>query len=279
MGIEIPTDFRAIVATAPSRIDNTTVPKMLEGVEKLGLHELDGHRIFHMHQVHEMDTSAVAALLDMLTRAKKHGREFVICDPPPVVRSYLDIYGENTDLEGRILSSADDGTYHSDVIPFVPPYVPDGDGRIDIYADGKVTSYEFAPGGLTKVKPVNLDSHPPKAPTRAHRMAVAGEGGEYAEVKSRGYIHVRRHRCGCDVTHQTFKQLHALHAWFRHKGFDFQSVELWASDVPAGIVTEKLTFRDRMHYGQFETLLKVDSSWQEIGAPVEHSESEFYYIY
>ena len=91
--------------------------------------------------------------------------------------------------------------------------------------------------------------------------------------------HRHSHDCGCDATHAKFRQLHALHAWFRRKGFDFLAIELWASDVPAGRVTEKITFRDRPHFEQFVTLLKIDESWQELAAGNESAEEEYYYLY
>ena len=40
-----------------------------------------------------------------------------------------------------------------------------------------------------------------------------------------------------------------------------------------------MTFRDRLHFDQFQTLLKIDSDWKKIEAPMEHLEEEFYYVY
>jgi hypothetical protein len=225
-----------------------------------------------------VDSSAVAALLDLIRVAEGHKRQFLMCDPPPIVRSYLEIYGADHAVEGRVLSSANDGTYHSVLVPFVPPFVPNPKGRIDIYQDGKVRSYELGERELTKISPVDLNSHPPKAPTRASKMEVH-EGQQREEIKATGYVHVRKHNCGCGATHTTFDKLHQLHGWFQGKGFDFRNIELWASDVPAGMVTEKMTFRDRMHFDQFQTLLKIDSDWKKIEAPMEHLEEEFYYVY
>jgi hypothetical protein len=45
------------------------------------------------------------------------------------------------------------------------------------------------------------------------------------------------------------------------------------------MVTEKMTFRDRLHFEQFQTLLKIDTGWEKIGAPMEHLEEEYYYAY
>jgi hypothetical protein len=109
-------------------------------------------------------------------------------------------------------------------------------------------------------------------------MAVhAGE--QLTELQAGAFVWVRRHLCGCSHTHTTFENIHRLHQWYRRKAFDFVSLELWASDQPAGIVTEKLTFRDRAHHGQFETLLKVDSSWQGMPGGEHERQDEFYYLY
>jgi anti-anti-sigma regulatory factor len=276
--IRIPADFRAIVTTPPARVDNSTLPLIQNYVKQLKLAEFDGHRIVHMHQVEQIDSSAVAGLLDIIKAAERHGRQFLMCDPPPIVRSYLELYGADDKVAGRVLSSFSDGTYESDLLSFVPPFVPNPAGRMDVYADGKVKSYEFGGKTAKEIAPVNLSAHPPKAPTRANRMEVR-DGGTRRELKSLGFVHVRKHNCGCDATHNTFEKLHALHGWFRGKGFDFKDLEIWASDVPSGIVTEKMTFRDRLHWEQFQTLLKIDSGWEKIGAPMEHLEEEYYYAY
>ena len=276
--ISIPTGLRAGGTTPPSGVDSALVPRIQKYVKQNKLSDFDGHRILHMHQVEQVDSSAVAALLDLIKVAEKHGKQFLMCDPPPIVRSYLEIYGADHAVEGRVLSSANDGTYHSVAVPFVPPFVPNANGRLDIYEGGKVRSYEMAERELKEIAPVDLNSHPAKAPTRASKMEVHEEGGR-AEIKASGYVHVRKHNCGCGATHTTFDRLHQLHGWFRAKGFDFKNIELWASDMPAGMVTEKMTFRDRLHYDQFQTLLKIDSGWKAIEAPMEHLEEEFYYVY
>jgi anti-anti-sigma regulatory factor len=276
--ITIPRDFRAVVTTPPARVDNVLVPRLLQYVKQHKLFEIDGHRILHLHQVEQIDSAAIATLLDLIKVAEQYNRQFVICDPPPVVRSYLEVYGAARAVEHRVLSSAADGTYHSVLLGFVPPFVPNPKGRIDIYADGKVRSLEMGPRGLVEIGPVELNSHPPKAPTRASIMEVH-EGEQRNELHAAAYVLLRRHNCGCGATHSTFDKLHQFHGWLRAKGFDFRDIELWASDVPAGVVSEKLTFRDRLHYEQFQTLLRIDSSWQQIEPPMEHTEEEFYYVY
>lgn len=276
--LNIPASFRAIIMTPPARVDSALMPAIQQYIKQMKLSDFDGHRIIHMHQVEQIDSSAVVALLNIVQIAEKHGRQFLMCDPPPIVRSYLEIYGASSAVEGRVLSSASDGTYHSVAVEFVPPFVPNPKGRIDIYEGGKVRSYEFGPKALIEIAPVELGSHPPKVPTRASKMEVHS-GDERKELKASGYVFVRRHNCGCGATHTTFDKLHQLHRWIRGKGFDFQNLQLWASDVPAGMVTEQITFRDRMHFEQFQTLLKIDTAWQRIEAPMEHTVEEFYYAY
>ncbi|MCB9895299.1 MAG: STAS domain-containing protein [Planctomycetes bacterium] len=276
--IRIPADFKAVVMTPPARVDSSTVPLLQQFAKQQKLDTFDGHRIMHLHQVESIDSSAVAGLLDVIKTAEKYGKQFLMCDPPPIVRSYLELYGAAGAVEGRVLSSANDGTYKSVLLNFVPPFVPNPQGRMDIYEKGKPRSYEFGPRGLKEIAPVDLGSHPPKAPTRASRMEVH-EGNQRKEMKADGFVYVRKHNCGCGATHTTFDKLHQLHGWIKAKGFDFRDIELWASDIPAGIVTEKMTFRDRLHYEQFQTLLKIDSGWKSIEAPMEHLEEEYYYAY
>jgi len=274
--IDIPKDYSAIVTTPPARVDKTTLPVLQQAAGQLKLAELDAHRIIHMHQVEQIDSAAVAGLLDLIKVAQRHGKQFLMCDPPPIVRSYLELYGVN--VADRVLSSNNDGTYETELLHFVPPFVPQAQGRVDVYTGGKVKSWQMGKEGLKEIPPVDLSKHPPKAPTRANRMEVR-EGSARRELAARGFVHVRKHNCGCDATHGTFARLHELHGWFRAKGFDFQDLEIWASDIPAGMVTEKMTFRDRLHWDQFQTLLKIDSGWKNIGAPMDHLDEEYYYAY
>ena len=205
--------------------------------------------------------------------------EFIACDPPPIVLSYLEIYGAERMLHGRVLSSAEDGTYMDGPLPFIPPFVPHKLPRYDVYRDGKIRSYELRRDVLHEITPVDLSKHPPKPPARASRMAVSDEQGRQSELGAGGYVLLRRHNCGCDATHSTFAGLHRLHRWYRGKGFDFQGLELWASDVPAGLVTERLAFRDRFHLDQFRTLLKIDTEWKQIAPAAADAQEELHFIY
>jgi anti-anti-sigma regulatory factor len=279
MAIKIPLDFDAVVFTPPARVDHNVVPGLQAAVEAADLSKIRAHRIMYMNQVEYIDSAALVGLMTVIEVAQSHGMEFLACDPPPIVRSYLEIYGAAHLLDGRVLSADSDGTYKSDLLPFVPPFVPHEQGRFDVYSGGKVRSLELAGRELLEIPPVDLNRHAPKSPARAKRMAVKEPSGERAEIDASAYVMLRRHMCGCDATHTIFQQLHSLHRWYRRKGFDFGAVELWASDVPAGMVTERLTFRDRMHLEQFKTLLKIDQSWKQIGAPTDKFEEEFYYLY
>ncbi len=279
MGITIPRDFRAVVFTPPARVSHENVPGLLAAAEAAGLPKLKAHRILHLHQVEHIDSAALAGLMTIVQTALLHGTEFVVCEPPPILLSYLEIYDAEHLIDGHVISSKEDGTYETDLLFFVPPFVPHPAGRFDIYADGRVRSYEPDGDELREITPVDLSTHPPKAPARASRMAVGADRGDRGEIGASGYVWLRRHQCGCDATHTTFRQLHELHTWYRRQGFDIGAVELWASDVPAGVVTERLTFRDREHLEQFRTRLSTDESWQKFGAPTEGVGDEFYYQY
>ncbi|MBE7490868.1 MAG: STAS domain-containing protein [Planctomycetes bacterium] len=275
--ITVPRDFRGMVVTLPADMGATGTARLVTLADQADFEKFAGHRVLHLHQVERLDSSAVAALVELVQRVRQMGYEVALCEPPPVVRSYLEIYGAAALVDGSILSSRDDGTYESPLVPFVPPFVPEPRGRIDMYADGRVRSWLIGREELVETAPVNLAAHPPKVPARAGVMAVAAPQG-LAEIRAGHYVWVRRHLCGCDAEHTIFSRVHRLHQWYRRKGFDFLALELWASDQPAGIITEKLAFRDRGHFGQFETLLKVDTSWREHAPEGEH-EDEFYYLY
>ncbi|MBX3474016.1 MAG: STAS domain-containing protein [Planctomycetes bacterium] len=276
--IEIPKDFRGLVVTLPADMGAGGTARLQQFTDDADLELFRGHRILHLHQVERLDSSAVAALVELVRRTRDMGFEIALCEPPPVVRSYLDIYGASALLEGSVLSSFSDGTYESELVPFVPPFVPEPRGRIDVYEKGAVKSYVIGQDDLVEVAPVRLENFPPKAAARAAVMAV-GSGSDVKELKAGTFVWVRRHLCGCSTEHVTFSRIHRLHSWYRRKGFDFVALELLASDQPAGIVTERIGFRDRRHYGQFETLLKVDDTWKEFSVDSESLEDEYYYMY
>jgi anti-anti-sigma factor len=276
--VTVPKDFRGVVVTLPANMGAGGVTQLQQLVAQARLDRFAGHRVLHLHQVAHLDSSAIAVLVGLVERVRKEGYEVALCEAPPVVRSYLDIYGANHLLDGAILSSDNDGMYESALVPFVPPFVPEPRGRIDRYENGSVQSWLFGNDELIETPSPDLAKHPPKAIARAQVMAIhAGE--QLKELQAGAFVWVRRHMCGCSHTHTTFEGIHKLHDWYRRKAFDFVSLELWASDQPAGIVTEKLAFRDRAHHGQFETLLKIDTSWQGVASNGHAHEDEFYYLY
>jgi len=276
--VEVPGDFSAVVVTLPADMGAGGITQLQQLTSDAKLDKFAGHRVLHLHQVTHLDSSGIAALVAMVERVRAGGFEVAICEPPPIVLSYLDIYRTKGLLDGALLSSDSEGMYESALVPFVPPFVPEPRGRIDQYSEGRAQSWIFGPDGLEPVPPPDLQRHPPKVPARAEVMAVR-KGPELHELRAGAFVWIRRHMCGCTHEHTAFEALHKLHQWYRGKAFDFVALELWASDLPAGIVTEKLTFRDRSHYGQFETLLKVDTAWRDMGQTGHPLQDEYYYLY
>jgi anti-anti-sigma regulatory factor len=279
MTIRIPKDFEAVVFTPPSRVDHDLVSSLMNAVDNAGLPGVRGHRILHMQQVEHIDSAAIVGLMRIAEIAASHGTQFIACDPPPIVRSYLEIYGASYLLEGNVLSAGEDGSYVCDRLSFIPPFVPSAKPRFDVYRDGRVNSFELDRHGLREVAPVDFNRRVTRAKGRATQMVIAAKSGDLKELSAQGYVLIRRHACGCDATHSAFAQLHTLHDWYRRKGFDFVGIELLASDEPAGVVTERMTFRDRLHLDQFKALLKVDQAWKRLPAPVAEVHEETHYLY
>ncbi|MDC1141977.1 STAS domain-containing protein [Planctomycetota bacterium] len=275
--VDIPSSFNAVVLTAPPVLTKETIPGFLEMLNADDIQNISGDRIFHFHQVEDVDSAAVAELVTVVNKVARRGQKMVICEPPPIVRSLLKLYGLSDALKDMLLSSSQDGTYNSPLIPFVPPFVPEPVGRLDIYREGKVQSFKFGGSKLIEMEPVNLSDHPSKARTRANSMIVHDED-DHKEIKSIGYVLLRDHACGCDHTHAKFDSIYNLHGWYRKKGFDFLDLKLWASDKPAGHIVEEITFRSPDHFQQFSTMLKIDESWKKI-MPEGSPDDEFYYVY
>jgi anti-anti-sigma regulatory factor len=255
-----------------------TIPGFVAMLDRSTIKESPGNRIFHFHQVEDVDSAAVAELVTVINFVQSRGQKLVICDPPPVVRSLFKLYGLADTLNDLILGSSKDGTYSSRVLPFVPPFVPELSGRIDIYTDGKAQSFKFGTSELQETQPVNLDDHPTKAPARANSMIVHN-ADDHQELKSSAYVLLRDHACGCDHSHAVFSSIYSLHSWYREKGFDFVDLKLWASDEPAGHIVEEVTFRNPQHFNQFATMLKIDESWKKLVIEEEYVSDEFFYVY
>lgn len=276
--ITVPDDFNAVVLTSPPVINQETLPKIIGLLDKTGITNMPGDRILHSHQVVEIDSAAIAGLVSAIERTHKRGDKFVICDPPPKMRSLVALYGLTTALQNFIIGSRADGTYEWEGMSFVPPFVPEKSGRVDVYTNGQVKSFRVDDKHLSDIPPVDLNTHPTKAPARANTM-VLHRAESHEELQSSSLILLVKHACGCDQTHELFNRLHQLHDWYRAKGFDFINLELWASDAPAGSIVEKLMFRDHMHHGQFNTMLKIDKSWHKFEIPKKAVTDEFYYAY
>ncbi|MEE9311906.1 MAG: STAS domain-containing protein [Planctomycetota bacterium] len=276
--IKIPSDFNAVILTAPPEMTKDTLPKFLAMIEASGAKDSPGNRIFHFHQVEHVDSAAVAQLISVIGELGRRGLKLIICDPPPMVRSFFKIYGLTEKMDEIIVGSSKDGTYKYDGENFLPPFVPEPAGRIDIYKNGKAKSFRLGDRHVIPVDPVDLSSHPTKAPARAKVMMVQNDN-EQEELKSKAYVMLRNHACGCDHTHAIFDSIYSLHNWYRNKGFDFVDLKLWASDEPAGYIVEEVTFRDQQHFNQFKTMLKIDESWKKLLLKEEYVSDQFFYVY
>lgn len=278
--LNVPHDFRAVVLTLPAAMDVQAIAALQRAVQEERLPELPGHRILHMHQVERADSSAVAALVEMLERVTATGYEVLVCEPPPVAQAYLELYGAHRLLRDRVLFSDADGRYQSPLVAFVPPFVASPGGRVDVYERGKARSFLLHAEGLRETAPVDLKRHAPKMAARTAAMLVREERTAVPhELKATALVLLRRHQCGCGATHELFARLHRLHQWYRGKGADLRALELWASDMPTGMVVERLVFRDRAHLDEFRTMLKVDTSWREVAPTGTSPDEELHYLY
>lgn len=277
--LKIPDGYTAICNTVPAAMDSSWVPKLMAQIKEISLPDLKADRMLYANQITRVDSAAVAALMFMAEVAHGHGKEFLVCDPPPIMRSFLEVYGRLDLIEGRVLVAFADGRYESDRIGFVPPFVPDPAGRIDIYEDGVARSYRYGERHIEEIDPVDLSTHPAKASPAVSAMAVTGAAGERKAMEAKAYVHLRRYHCSCSVTHSTFEKLHNLQQWAKAKGFDFVDMELLAGEQPPGTITYRTQYRDKQHYDQYQILLKIDTSWQEIVEGVGAYEDEFHYVY
>jgi ABC-type transporter Mla MlaB component len=152
--VEAPQDFGAVVLTAPACVDMDALKELMSGTDKLlnEIEKLVGHRIVHARQVQEADSATVALLLDMAKRARAHGYEFVICDPPRVLDSFLDIYLPGPERAKHTFYTDRDDPAGSPV-PWIPPFLKTPYGRIDIWQQGHwSSSYRWSITGLHRDK-------------------------------------------------------------------------------------------------------------------------------
>lgn len=277
--IKAPADFDAVVITSPRDVSANTIPFIQALAEKLGLPRFRGHRILFASQIENCDSSAVAAMLTIMRSAQSMGHEFAICNPSPIVRRYLEIYGAATYLEGRVLYSDENGFFQSELLPFVPPYVPADRGRWDIYRRGQVQSMIPTAEGAIDIPPVNLNNYA----VAAYREVVhrGGKTRVLARVQKQheAFLQVRRYNFPPEMAASKLDALHRLHDWYRRKGFDFRGLFLWQHETQPGQLTCVLAFRDRSHFEQFQTLLKVDSDWKPLAAPLGEPQVEFHKLF
>ncbi|MCB9933171.1 MAG: hypothetical protein H6841_07105 [Planctomycetes bacterium] len=144
-----PVGFRAVVITAPARVDKYSLDDMLEGAADVmrKLREFAGHRIIFAGQITQADSSTVATLLDLSSRARKFGHEFVIVDPPKVLDNFLDIYLPGDDGSQHIFYSGKDDPAVCPV-PWLPRFRPAAEGRVDVYDGSLIASYRWTQHGF-----------------------------------------------------------------------------------------------------------------------------------
>lgn len=266
--IKIPSDYNAVVITVPREVSAATIAHIEALAEEIGLPRQRGHRILMASQVEFCDSSAVAAMMAIMRGAHDRGCEFAICNPAPIVRRYLEIYGSHALFSKHILYADDQGGYRTELMPFVPPYVPAPEGRWDVYENGKVRSMVPTARGVVKVAPVDLAQYALPA-----TLEVVHKGGVTRRLsrvprQHEGIVVVRRFRFAPDVAASKLDALHKLFDWYKSKGFDFRGVFLWQHEQTPGELTEVLSFKDRAHYDAFKTLLKVDTSWKTLNDPL-----------
>lgn len=277
--LQPPRDFRAVCITVAREVTAATIPYVHALAESMGLPRFPGHRILHASQVEQCDSSAVAAMMTIMRGAQSMGYEFVVCNPSPIVRRYLEIYGAATYLQGRILYSDDSGFLRTSLMPFVSPYVPAPRGRWDIYENGRVRSLIPAAEGAVDIAPVDLSQY--AIPTVREVVHQGGKTRVLARVPKQheAFLQVSRYRFNNEEAAGKLDMLNRLHDWYRAKGFDFRGLYLWQAEHHPGELTCVLAFRDRAHFDQFQTLLKVDLGWMELAKPLGEPSVEFHRLF
>jgi anti-anti-sigma regulatory factor len=144
-----PEGFRAVAYTAPPQFDAASLEEMLRRASDVmaRLQDFAGHRIIFARQIETADSSTVATLIQLASRATAQGHEFVIVDPPKVLDMFLDIYLPGTDRDQRIFySQADEPSVCR--VPWVPKFRASTGGRIDVYEGQLTASYSWTETGF-----------------------------------------------------------------------------------------------------------------------------------
>ncbi len=274
--VTVPAGYNAVVITAPPEVSAATIAHIQALAEEIGLPRQKGHRVLVASQVEFCDSSAVAAMMRIMNGAHEMNYEFAICNPSPIVRRYLEIYGTAAMLSRHILYANEKGFYETDLMPFVPPYVPALEGRWDIYTNGKVKSLVPTPQGVRAIPPVDLNQY--AIPTVREVVRQSGKSRILSRVPRthEGIVVVRRFKFAPEEAAPKLDVLHKLLDWYKGKGFDFRGIFLWQNEADHGEFSEVLSFRDRSHYDAFKTLLKVDTSWKELNAKLGNVQPEIH---
>lgn len=154
MATSPPSDFAAIVITAPADVSSYSLDNLLEDAEPVAkkLRRMPGHRIIHARQITRADSATVATLIDLSRRAHEFGCEFAICDPSAMLDNYIDIYVPGSDREQHVCYESQ--SYEHCAVPWVPPFAASPTGRIDVWTAGKLTGqFEWTPKGVRPVPP------------------------------------------------------------------------------------------------------------------------------
>ncbi len=154
--VAVPDNFNAVVLTFSERVDAATLPALRAAADRSGVPEINAHRILHARQVTQIDSSAVAGLFDLIAQVAKGGFEVILCDPPPALQRYLEIYRTQEALKNRVCFADADGRHHCPLVDFIPPFVPAPKGRVDIYRQGRAQSFSFGRHELEPAPTVDL---------------------------------------------------------------------------------------------------------------------------
>ena len=276
--LDIPKDYRAVVLTGPPVIDNSTLPLMLEASEELGVPDLRGPRILNLRQVVRIDSAAIANFINIFSRVTGFGDELVLCDPPPVAMSYFEIYGALPIVRDRTVFADEEGEYHSGRISYIPPFVPEPRGRIDIYEKGDVRSYVFDRGQLRRTGKVDFSKRIRPAAVSARTMAVREPSGG-GELKAHAYLHTRFYDCGATDIHRVFEVVHRSNERLKQGGFGILDSEVLVRDGDHRCVIHIVRYKDREHYERVRDRIEADEQESGEYAPPACHRDEFHQVY
>lgn len=244
---KVPQGFTAVVFTMPHEIDSDSVPRLKRLAKDFGVENLPGMRVFHCAQVREVDSAAVAELLETIKEVEQRSGEVFVCDPPRLLLNYFDLYDVESMLEKRIVVADDDGQYRGHGADFLPPFVPHEKGRVDVWNEGKVESYEYGADSLVKVAPVNFKDTR-RVYAEAPSIVVEKTEKRETSVMARAFALVRRYRNEPDPV---VGALRKLHKWYRLNAEGISQVSIWVDEADPNQVSEHIVFRDKRAFEGF----------------------------